>query len=154
MNFMFLLHFIPDAFLHWVVNTELIVGVVGAVASVLFKFLIKWFPWIIPYRTLLQIVSLILLVLGVYFKGGVAVEADWRARVAELESKVAAAETKSKEKNVEIQKVYVDRIKTVKETQVVVQEKIKEVQVNIDSQCKITTETIDILNNSAKGIKK
>jgi hypothetical protein len=93
-------------------------------------------------------------VAGVYFKGGIGVEMEWRAKVAELEAKVAAAESKSKEKNVEIQKVYIDKIKTVKETQVVIQEKIKEVQVNIDSQCKITTDTIDILNNSAKGIKK
>lgn len=151
---MFLLHFIPDAFLQWVVNAVLIAGLAGVAVTTAFKFFIKYFPWIIPYRTLLQVISLVLLVAGVYFKGGIGVEMEWRAKVAELEKKVAAAEEKSKEKNVEIQKVYVDKIKTVKETQVVIQEKIKEVQVNIDSQCKITTETIDILNNSAKGIKK
>lgn len=151
---MFLLHFIPDAFLQWVVNATLFAGVAGIIVTTAFKFFIKYFPWIIPYRTLLQIISLVLLVAGVYFKGGIGVEMEWRAKVAELEAKVAAAESKSKEKNVEIQKVYIDKIKTVKETQVVIQEKIKEVQVNIDSQCKITTDTIDILNNSAKGIKK
>lgn len=151
---MFLLHFIPDAFLQWVVNAVLISGLAGIVVTTAFKFFIKYFPWIIPYRTLLQVISLVLLVAGVYFKGGIGVEMEWRARVADLEKKVAAAEAQSKEKNVEIQKVYVDKIRTVRETQVVIQEKIKEVQVNIDSQCKITTETIDILNNSAKGIKK
>ena len=95
-----------------------------------------------------------LLVAGVFFRGGYSVEMSWRARVAELEAKVKVAEEKSKEANEQIKTVYVDRVKIVKEQQVVVQEKIKEVQVKIDSQCKITTETIDILNNSAKGIKK
>ena len=79
---------------------------------------------------------------------------DWRAKVAELESKVAIAEQKSKEANTQIQTVYVDRVKVVKEKQIVVQEKIKTVEVKIDSQCKITADTIDILNDAAAGVKK
>jgi hypothetical protein len=48
----------------------------------------------------------------------------------------------------------VDKVRVVKETQVVIQEKIKTVEVKIDSQCKITSDTVDILNDAAKGIKK
>jgi len=151
---MFLLNFIPDAFLLWVVNAILIAGIVGTVVAFFFGFFVRYLPWIIPYRMLLQIVALVLLIAGVYFKGGVGVEMEWRARVAEMEAKVAAAESQSKEKNVEIQKVYVDKVRVVKETQVVIQEKIKTVEVKIDSQCKITSDTIDILNDAAKGIKK
>ena len=55
--------------------------------------------------------------------------------------------------NEKIVTVYKDKIKVVKETQVVVQEKIKTVEVKIDSQCKITDDTIDILNQAA-GAKK
>lgn len=151
---MFLLSFIPDALILWVVNAILLAGIAGSVVSFFFGFFIRWMPWIVPYRMLLQIVSLVLLIAGVYFKGGVGVEMEWRARVAEMEAKVAKAEAESKVVNETIKTVYVDKIKVVKEQQIVVQEKIKEVQVLIDSQCKITTETIDILNNSAKGIKK
>lgn len=151
---MFLLSFIPDALILWIVNAILLAGIVGSVVSFFFGFFIRWMPWIVPYRMLLQIVSLVLLIAGVYFKGGVGVEMEWRARVAEMEAKVAKAEAESKVVNETIKTVYVDKIKVVKEQQIVVQEKIKEVQVLIDSQCKITTETIDILNNSAKGIKK
>jgi len=150
---MFLLNFIPDAFLLWIVNTVLIAGIIGTVVAFFFGFFIRYIPWIIPYRMLLQIVALVLLIAGVYFKGGVGVEMEWRAKVAELEAKVAISEQKSKEVNEKIVTVYQDRVKVVKETQVVVQEKIKTVEVKIDSQCKITADTIDILNQAATGKK-
>jgi hypothetical protein len=151
---MFLLNFIPDAFLLWVVNSILIAGIIGTVVAFFFGFFIRFIPWIIPYRMLLQIVALVLLIAGVYFKGGVGVEMAWRAKVAELEAKVAISEQKSKEVNEKIVTVYQDRVKIVKETQVVVQEKIKTVEVKIDSQCKITADTVDILNQAATGKKK
>jgi hypothetical protein len=151
---MWMLSFIPDALLIWVVNTVLIAGIAGTVVSVLFKLAIRYIPWIIPYRLLLQLVSVILLVLGVYLKGGYAVEAEWRARVAELEAKVAVAEQKSKEANTQIQTVYVDRVKVVKEKQIVIQEKLKTVEVKIDANCKVVPEAISILNEAAVGVKK
>jgi hypothetical protein len=151
---MFLLNFIPDAFLLWLVNAILIAGIIGTVVAFFFGFFIRYLPWIIPYRMLLQIVALVLLIAGVYFKGGVGVEMSWRARVADMEAKVAVAEQKSKDANEQIKTVYVDKVRVVKETQVVIQEKIKTVEVKIDSQCKITDETVEIFNDAAKGIKK
>ena len=151
---MFLLNFIPDALLLWVVNAVLIAGIIGTVVAFFFGFFVRYLPWITPYRMLLQIVALVLLIAGVYFKGGVGVEMTWRARVADMEAKVAVAEQKSKDANEQIKTVYVDKVRVVKETQVVIQEKIKTVEVKIDSQCKITTDTVDILNDAAKGIKK
>jgi hypothetical protein len=151
---MFLLNFIPDAFLLWVVNAILIAGIIGTVVAFFFGFFVRYLPWITPYRMLLQIVALVLLIAGVYFKGGVGVEMSWRARVAEMEAKVAKSEADSKTANETIKTVYVDKVRVVKETQVVIQEKIKTVEVKIDSQCKITSDTVDILNDAAKGIKK
>jgi hypothetical protein len=151
---MWMLAFIPDAFLAWIINTILITGIIGFAASFFFGYVVRWLPAIAPYHLLIQVVSIVLLVAGVYFKGGYSVEMDWRAKVAELESKVAISEQKSKEANTQIQTVYVDRVKVVKEKQIVVQEKIKTVEVKIDSQCKITADTIDILNDAAAGVKK
>jgi hypothetical protein len=151
---MFLLNFIPDAFLLWVVNAILIAGIIGTIVAFFFGFFVRYLPWITPYRMLLQIVALVLLISGVYFKGGVGVEMTWRARVADMEAKVAKAEAESKTANEKIKTVYVDKVRVVKETQVVIQEKIKTVEVKIDSQCKITSDTVDILNDAAKGIKK
>lgn len=151
---MWMLAFIPDAVLAWVINTILIAGVVGFAASFFFGFVVRWLPAIAPYRMIIQIVSIVLLVAGVYFKGGYGVEMAWRARVAEMEAKVKVAEEKSKQANQEIKTVYVDKVKIVKETQVVIQEKIKNVEVKIDAQCKVAPEAIVILNEAAVGVKK
>jgi len=151
---MWMLAFIPDAFLAWIINTILITGIIGFAASFFFGYVVRWLPAIAPYHLLIQVVSIVLLVAGVYFKGGYSVEMAWRERVAELEAKVAISEQKSKEANEKIVTVYQDRVKVVKETQVVVQEKIKTVEVKIDSQCKITADTVDILNQAATGKKK
>jgi hypothetical protein len=151
---MWMLAFIPDAFLAWVINTILITGIVGFLASFFFGYVVRWLPAIAPYHLLIQVVSIVLLVSGVYFKGGYSVEMAWREKVAELESKVAVAEQKSKEVNTQIQTVYVDRVKVVKEKQIVIQEKLKTVEVKIDANCKVVPEAIDILNDAAAGVKK
>lgn len=147
---MWLLSFLPDALLVWIINIVLLAGIVGTTVSVLFKLAIRWLPWIIPYRTLLQVVSIVLLLAGVYFKGGLAIEQEWRARVKELEAKVALSEQQSKTANVKIEKVYIDRVKVVKDTQIVIQEKIKNVEIKIDAECKVVPEAINILNEAAK----
>ena len=150
---MWMLAFIPDAFLAWIINTILITGIIGFAASFFFGYVVRWLPAIAPYHLLIQVISIVLLVAGVYFKGGYSVEMSWRERVAELEAKVAISEQKSKEVNEKIVTVYKDKVKIVKETQVVIQEKIKTVEVKIDSQCKITADTVDILNQAASGKK-
>ena len=59
-------------------------------------------------------------------------------------------EEQSKQKNVEIQTIYRDKVKVVKEQQIVIQERIKEVEKKIDAECKIAPEAIDILNQAAR----
>ena len=151
---MWLLHFLPDSLLAWFVNTVLILGIVGFTASFFFGYVAKFLPQLIPYRMAIQIVSIVLLVAGVYFKGGQAAEIQWRERVRELEAKVAVAEQQSKDANIALEEKTKEKVRVVKETQVVIQEKLKKVEVKIDSQCKITTETLDVLNEAAKGVKK
>jgi predicted outer membrane protein len=151
---MWMLNFIPDFLLNFIINLVLLVGIAGVIVSSAFKYVIKYLPQIIPYRTALQIASVLLLAFGVYLKGGQVVEEKWRARVAELEAKIAIAEEKSKVVNETVKTVFVDKVKIVKEQQVVVQEKIKTVEVKVDAQCKITADTIDILNDAARGVKK
>ncbi len=65
-------------------------------------FFIQRIPIINQYRTPAQILGIALLVLGVYWRGGYAVEQEWRERVAEVEARVAAAESASREENTKI----------------------------------------------------
>jgi len=152
---MWMLAFFPDALLAWIINTILVAGIVGFVASLFFDYVVRWLPTIAPYQLLIKLVSIALLVVGVYFKGGYSVEMAWREKVAELEAKIAISEQQSVVVNEKIVTVYKDRVKVVKETQIVVQEKIKEVEIRIDSECKIAPDAVDILNEAASaGVKK
>jgi preprotein translocase subunit SecF len=92
----------------------------------------------------------VLLVAGLYFKGGYAVEMQWRERVAELEAKVKESEEKAKEVNEKVVVEYRDRVKVVTETKIVIQEKIKEVEKIVDAQCKVAPEAVLIHNDAAK----
>ena len=65
-------------------------------------FFIRRIPVINQYRTPAQVLGIALLVMGVYWRGGYAIEMEWRERVAEVEARVAAAEAKSAEENVKI----------------------------------------------------
>ena len=151
---MFLLSFIPDAVLALVVNSILIAGIVGFAASFFFGFVVRWLPSIAPYHLLIQIVSIILLVGGVYFKGGYSVEMEWRAKVAAMEEQIKILEAKSTQANEDLEKVRAEKVKVIRETQVVVKEKIVKVADKIDADCKITKETTELLNDAAKGVKK
>ena len=144
---MFLLNFLPDAFLLFIINTILVVGLIGALSS----YFIRFIPTLIPYAEAVKIGGIILLVLGVYFKGGYSVEMEWRDKVAKVEEKVAVVEEKSKEFNVVVQKVFVDKVKVVHDTKVVVQEKIVEKEKIIDAECKVAPDAIEILNQAAKN---
>jgi len=143
---MWLLHLLPTSLILWIVNIAMIAGAIGILAS----FFIKFIPFINIYRTPIQIVSIIVFCSGVYWYGGYSTEMIWRDQVAQMEAKVAESEVKSKKVNRVIQKVYVDRVKVVKQDVVVVQEKIREISNTIDKDCKITPEAIDLLNQAAR----
>jgi hypothetical protein len=143
---MWMLAFIPDAVLHLVVIAILFTGA-GIYAL---SFFTRFVPPLIPYSGITRIIGTLLIVCGIYFYGSYSTEMSWRNKVAELEEQVKVSEAKSKAANVEIQTVYRDKVKLVKETQVVIQERIKEVEKRIDSQCTIDTEVINILNDAAK----
>ena len=146
---MFLLNFLPDAFLLFIVNSILLVGLFGALSS----YFIRFIPPLIPYAEAVKIGGIILLVIGVYLKGGYSVEMEWREKVKEVEAQVAVVEQKSVEASVVIQKVYVDKIKVVRDTKIVIQEKIVEKEKIIDAECKVAPEALDLLNEAARGAK-
>jgi len=94
-------------------------------------------------------IGLALLLGGVYLTGGAGVTALWQEQIKEANAKIEAVEAKSKETNVVIQKQFVDRIKTVKELEIQVQEKIIKDSTVIDAECKLAPEVIIDLNAAA-----
>ena len=148
---MWLLSFLPDSFLLYVVNGILVVGAISSFLAffVLHKILNK-FPTLAPYHLLFQIVSAVLLVAGIYFKGGYSVEMEWRAKVAELEAKLKVAEEKSQQVNTVIQEKVVVQTKVVREKADTIVKYIDRPAVaDFDKKCPIPKEVIDIHNEAA-----
>ena len=122
-------------------------------AAGMLAIMVSWFIWFIPlinrYRFPIQAIGVVVFGIGAFLSGGVGVNELWQARVAELEQKVKEAEEKSQQVNTEIRTVYVDKVKVVHDTQVVIQEKIKEVEKRIDADCKVDQSAIDLLDRAA-----
>lgn len=95
----------------WVFHTIFLVGALGTIAG----FFLGFIPLIRQYKLPLQIISLIILSLGIYLEGSLADYKEWDARVKELEKQVAVAEEKAKTTNVEIQQKVTTETKIVKE---------------------------------------
>ena len=144
---MFLLHFLPDSFLHTVINIVLFAGL--GLTAVGF-FLVGWIPGLRNYKTLIQNIGVVLLVAGIYWKGGYGVEMEWRNRVAELEAKLKIAEEKSAEVNTVIETKVVTKVKHIKDTQVKIQKQIVEKEKIINGECEVSAEAIELLNKAAE----
>jgi hypothetical protein len=142
---MWLLNFLPDFVFHLI----LIVGVLGLISS----YLLSVIPGAALYKIQIQVVSIVLIVVGVWYSGGIAKDKAYRDELNEMKLKVAESEKKAAEANGKIEIVYRDKVTVAKEVQVVIQEKITNMADSIDAKCKITQESIDILNSAAKNIK-
>jgi hypothetical protein len=147
---MWILHLIPDSFLIWVVNIACIAGL----SMTILGFFFGWVPGVGRYKTPLQILGIIILTVGVYWKGGYSTEMEWRARVAEVEKKVAIAEAKAKQANTKVQEKIVTKIVKIKEKAEVTKENIRRNREKINAECKLSDEAVAAYNQSIIKEKK
>lgn len=164
---MWLLHLLPDGLLEFIVNTVLLLGIVLTVLSffVLNKIL-RLLPGLANYHTLIQIISIIILAAGLYFKGGYVTEMIWREEVAKVQAELDKAKNKAAEVVIQVEEKIVFKDKIIKEQgqtliQYVDREVVKKEEVvKYIENCPVPTEIIDIhnqatqLNSAAKGDKK
>jgi hypothetical protein len=112
------------------------------------------------YQLPFKILGIALLVLGVYLRGGLAVEAEWRERVAEVESRLKVAEQQSVKENTRIETRVVKKTEYItRRGQDIVQYVDREV-VKYDTkfapggQCEIPREFIKAHNQAAEAPPK
>jgi hypothetical protein len=161
-QFQWIISLIPDAVLNWVYWAIIAVGLTGVLAGWIGKFI----PFYGNYVKILQPIGIVLLVLGVWLRGGYDVEMSWRAKVAEVEAKIAIAEKQSQETNTVIEQKVVEKTKVIKGkteyiTQYLDREVVKKEEIiKYIEQCPVPKEIIDIhnqaaeMNKAAEGAKK
>ena len=143
---------VPDAVLSGLYWAIIAAGVTGVLAG----WLGKWIPFYGNYVKILQPVGIVLLVLGVWLRGGYDTEMAWRAKVAEAEARVAVAEQQSKEINTVIEQKIVEKTKVIKGkteyiTQYLDREVVKKEEIiKYIEQCPVPKEIIDIHNQAAE----
>ena len=152
---MWILHFLPDALILWICNIVLLAGILLTVTA----FFIRRIPVINQYRTPAQILGIALLVMGVYWRGGYAIEQQWRERVAEVEARGAAAEARSAEENVKIVTKVVTKTQVIRTRGETITKYIDREIVRYDEKfakggiCEIPQEFIKAHNSAAEAPK-
>jgi len=147
---MWILHFLPDSVILWFCNCLLILGIALTVAG----FFAHRIPVIWQYQLPFKIVGIVLLVLGVYFRGGLAVEQQWRERVAEVEARLQIAEAKSAEANRAIDAKSQKQVDTIRNRTEYIRQYVDREVVKYDNTCTIPEPFIRAHNDAAEAPKK
>jgi len=169
-----LLQFLPDAFLEAIIYGILGLGFLATLISLVFiNPLLKLIPSIAGTYRFVQLASVLLFLLGVYLWGGYSTEMRWRERVNEMQDRVRVAEAQAVAANRAIsENVNQANVKVIEKTRTVTQyidkivnrDVLKEVpgpeRVRIEKvieyveKCPVPQELIDLHNQAAQGVKK
>lgn len=144
---MWILKFLPD----WIFYFILAAGVVGLVITHFIR--LVPIPFIYMYKTPIQLASVVAIAFGTFMSGAIYNDHAWLERVREMEAKVAAAEAKSAETNVQIVEKIVYDTKVVRERGAEVIKYIDREIVKYDSMCTIPEEFIITINKVAEQPK-
>lgn len=130
----------------YIVHAALIAGVIGT----FFGSIVARIPIINSYGAIVKTIALPLLIVAIFAEGYLFASKSWIEEAKKFEEKVKVAEQQAKDVNIKLGQALTDKNNSVKQQQIVIQEKIKEVQVKVNAECKISPEVIKILNDSAK----
>jgi hypothetical protein len=138
---------IPNWLITWLVNGLVIVGLVGVSAA----WIARWVPYFNMYRGPIQLIGVICLVLGVYFRGGADVEQAWRDRVAKLEAQIAVAEKQSAESNKRLSDQLAQNKKLTQEVKNANQASIRANAEKINAECRVPDVAIGLHNSASQN---
>jgi flagellar biosynthesis component FlhA len=120
----------------WIFHAILLAGSLGLISS----FILNFIPAFKLYHLPLQVISVLLIALGIWFEGAMSNQAEWEAKVKDLEVKVAEAEAESQKENVKIV------TKTVKQIEIV-REKGQDIITFVDKEVVKDREVIKFVEN-------
>ena len=146
---MWILSFIPDSFLIWVINIIVLAGAAATIAG----FFLKRIPFVNNYATPIQLTGVILLVAGVYFKGGYSTEMAWRVKVDEMNAQIDKIKAESTKASKQVVYKYIERTKVVKEKNNAIRNQVtKYVSKEADANCTIPGSAVVLHDAAAKNI--
>jgi uncharacterized membrane protein len=140
---MWIIQHLPEWVFHFIFSA----GVVGTIAG----FVLSMIPVIKKYGIPIKVISLLVLVLGVYLEGALSDNKEWEFRAKELEAKLAEASAQSATENVKIVEKIVYKDRVIKEQGTIVKQYIDREVVKYDSICPIPKEVVKAHNAAARN---
>lgn len=140
---MWILTFLPD----YATHSILTVGILGIIAG----FVLGFIPLINAYKLPIQIVSILLLSLGLYLEGGMTKEAEWQLKAKELEVKISKAEAESAKVDTQVVTKIITKKQVIKEKGDDIVKYIDREVVKYDNTCPIPESVIKSHNAAATG---
>jgi hypothetical protein len=134
---MWILKFLPD----WIFYVILALGLIGPVLS-------RFLPPI--YKPAVQLVSILMIVFGLFMSGAIYDNNAWIERVDEMKAKVAEAEAKGKEETVRVETKVVTKTQVIKQKAQVVKQYIDREITKYDNTCVIPKEFVKAHNDAAE----
>ena len=144
---MWILQWLPN----WLFYVILLLGLIAFLVTYLLK--IIPIPALYIYRTPIQIVSVIMIVFGVYMAGSIANNESWLAKVKEVEAKLAEAEAKGAQETVKIVEKVVVQKQVIKERGQDIIKYVDREIVKYDNKCEIPPPFVDAHNKAAEKIQ-
>jgi hypothetical protein len=129
----------------YIVHIALVIGVIGT----FFSYILYRIPFVWQYASIIKLVALPLLIISIFLEGYFYASKSWIEESKKFEEKVKVAEQQSKDANGKLDNALKDKNNAVKKQQIVIQERIKEVQVQVNADCKVSPEAVKILNDAA-----
>jgi hypothetical protein len=148
---MWILHFLPESLILFVTTSLLLAGMVTTTISFL--------PMLSQYRTPTQVLGIALLVAGVYLRGGLSIEMEWRERVAEMEQKVAEAQAQSQKVNETVKTKVVTKTQVIRTRGEDIVKYVDREVIKYDTkfapggQCQLPREFVKAINDAAEAPK-
>jgi hypothetical protein len=137
---MWLLNFLPDFVFHLLV----IVGVLGVLTSFFFGSM----PFVSQYKLPIQIFSIIVLVVGIWFEGAISNNNSWLLKVKELEVKLAQSETQSAKVNTILVENIVEKENIIKDKQNEIKSAINKYATD---NCRLSNASVSLFNSSSQS---
>ena len=144
---MWILEWLPN----WLFYAILFLGLIGFLITYLLKFIP--IPALYLYRTPIQIVSVIMIVIGVYMAGSIANNEAWEAKVKEVQAKLAEAEARGAIETVKIVEKVVVQQKVIKERGKDIVQYVDREVVKFDNKCEIPPAFVEVHNKAAEKIQ-
>jgi len=104
---MWFFSFAPD----WVTHLIFGLGVFGMILG----FLLGFIPFVKTYKIAIQVISTLIFAFGVYLEGGLADYKEWEFKANELKAKIAEMETKMAQSDIKVVEKVVTQTKVIKE---------------------------------------